>query len=93
MPEKSPQVITTPAEAIGALGGANFVAELLGIGPNAVRNWYKRGLPPETYATLAPRLRKAGCEFNEEKLFQQYPVASEPKLPAKKPRKANGGRK
>lgn len=97
MPEKSPRVIYSASEAITALGdgsmsaGVKYVAELFGIGPNAVRNWYKRGLPPETYSKLAPRLRAAGCDFNDD-LFQQYPVASAPKPPpAKKPRK--NGRK
>lgn len=96
----APRVIYSASEAIHALGGANFVAGLFGIGPNAVRNWYRRGLPPETYAKLAPRLREAGHEFSDE-LFRQYPVANEPKPPPKpkpkartKPRRRkNGGRR
>jgi hypothetical protein len=88
--EKTPRVIHTASEAIHALGGANFVAELFGIGANAVRNWYKRGLPPESHHKLASRLRAAGHDFNDEELFRQYPVASAPK-PAKRPRK--NGRK
>lgn len=75
--EKRPRVIETATEAIHALGGANFVAELFGIGPNAVRNWYKRGLPPETYSKLAPRLLATGCEFSDD-LFRQYPVVIKP---------------
>jgi hypothetical protein len=81
MPAK---VIQSAKQAIDALGGANRVAELLGIGPNAVRNWYKRGLPPEAYAQLAPRLRVAGFQFNDD-LFRQYKLQP--------PRKqADGGR-
>jgi hypothetical protein len=96
-----PRVIYSASEAIHALGGANFVAELFGIGPNAVRNWYKRGLPPETYSKLAPRLRAAGHEFSDE-LFRQYPAVFKPKSPLalkpppepkpKRRRRKNGGR-
>jgi hypothetical protein len=71
-------------QAIDALGGANQVAELLGIGPNAVRNWYKRGLPRQAYAQLAPRLRLAGFQFSDD-LFRQY----KPQPPRKQ---ADGGR-
>jgi hypothetical protein len=86
------RVITSAEEAIDALGGANFVAELFGIGPNAVRNWYRRGFPPEAYALLAPRLRQAGCEFSD-KLFRQYPVADPDKAAAQTARaKKRGGR-
>jgi hypothetical protein len=77
-------------EAIDALGGASVVANLLGVGPNAVRNWYRRGFPPETYAMLAPRLRKAGCDFSTD-LFRQYAVGTKPPPP---PRwRKNGGRR
>jgi hypothetical protein len=91
----SPRVVHTAAQAIDALGGANYVADLLGFGANAVRNWYRRGFPPEAYALLAPRLREAGCDFSDE-LFRQYPVATAPRRPPKpkpKPRRRkNGGR-
>jgi hypothetical protein len=82
------RVVHNAAQAIDALGGANFLAELLGIGPNAVRNWYKRGFPPEAYALLAPRLRAAGYKFSDE-LFRQYKVATIAKPP---PRRRRGGR-
>ena len=76
MPEvKPPKVIKTARQAIEALGGPVFIAELFGFkGPNAVRNWYKRGLPPESMDELEPRLRAAGCDFDKKKLFQQYPI-------------------
>jgi len=86
--------VHTAAQAIDALGGANYVAALLGFGPNAVRNWYRRGFPPEAYALLAPRLREAGCDFSPE-LFRQYAVASKPKPPPEpksRRKRKNGGR-
>ena len=48
--------------AIDALGGSSAVAELLGIDERVVSNWPARGLPPDTYAALAPLLIKAGRE-------------------------------
>ncbi|HEU0063226.1 MAG TPA: YdaS family helix-turn-helix protein [Hyphomicrobiaceae bacterium] len=83
-------------EAITALGGVVAVAKLCGVGRNAVSNWYRRGFPAETYAILAPRLRKAGCEISPT-LFRQYtgaPVAAPLKLKrkARKARRRNGRR-
>mgnify|MGYP001430046305 CR=1 FL=1 len=71
---KSPRVELTTRQAIDALGGAVEVAALFGFkSPNTVRNWYKRGFPPETALKLAPRLRKAvKVAYNEDELFQQY---------------------
>jgi hypothetical protein len=71
MADKSPRV-KTATEGILALGGANFVAKLLRKRPNVVRNWYKRGFPPEAHHTLAPLLRQAGYVFSDEDLFRQY---------------------
>lgn len=84
--------ITTSRQAIHELGGPVFIAELFGFkGPNAVRNWYKRKMPPESYHKLAPRLRAAGCDFNDEDLFQQYPIKASGKGdPA--PRKSRGAK-
>lgn len=58
-------------EAIAALGGVVAVAKLCGVGRNAVSNWYVRGFPPEAYAVLGPRLRRAGYVFSD-KLFKQH---------------------
>lgn len=71
--DKSPRVISTAREAIHAVGGVAFVAQMFGFGTNVVYNWFERGLPPETYSKLAPRLRELGCEFSDD-LFQQYPA-------------------
>ena len=70
--QDAPRVIRTAYDAIEELGGAEVVAELFGLGANAVRNWYKRGLPPHTYLVLAPRLRARGHDFSDNDLFQQY---------------------
>jgi hypothetical protein len=92
MGEMPTRVAHTAAQAIDALGGANYVADLLGFGPNAVRNWYLRGFPPEAYALLAPRLREAGVEFSD-RLFKQYTMATAPKpAPKKRRRKRDGGK-
>jgi hypothetical protein len=48
--------------AIYALGGSSAVAEILGIDERVVSNWPERGLPPDTYAALAPLLTKLGRE-------------------------------
>lgn len=96
MPEKSPRVITNARQAILVLGegslpaGVKYVADLFCIGENTVRMWLtpKRGIPPEAYSELAPRLRAKQCEFSDE-LFQQYPAVFKPKPPPAK--KKNGG--
>ena len=43
--------------AISALGGPVKVAELFGVDERLVSNWSRRGLPPNTYDALPPRLR------------------------------------
>jgi hypothetical protein len=65
------QVVHDAKEAIDALGGVVKVAALCGVGRNAVSNWYRRGFPPEAYAALAPRLRRAGYAFSD-RLFKQH---------------------
>ena len=46
--------------AIDALGGNTKVAELFGVDERLVSMWRLRGLPPNTYAALAPLLTEAG---------------------------------
>jgi hypothetical protein len=51
--------IETIDDAVDALGGNNAVAEMLGVQPNAVSQYKKRGyFPPYTYPILHPALRK-----------------------------------
>lgn len=57
-------LIATATEAINALGGTSKVAKLFGISYRVVSNWHSRGLPPDTYAVLAPRLTACGCKFS-----------------------------
>ena len=56
--------IATATEAINALGGTNKVAKLFGLSYRVVSNWHTRGLPPDTYAVMAPRLTARGCTFS-----------------------------
>ena len=62
--------LRTAAEAIDALGGVHVVAEIFAITPEAVWNWRTRGLPPDTYEELGPRLLRAGYWFRPQ-LFGQ----------------------
>jgi len=71
MPGMSTRTNTVAIKAIDALGGPKAVAKLMGIKPNAVANWYKRGFPPHAYAKLAPMLERQGVEFSP-KLFKQH---------------------
>lgn len=60
-------------QAIDALGGTQSVADYLGIDQRVVTNWRVRGLPPDTYAALAPKLMSVGLKFSPE-LFGQRVV-------------------
>jgi len=57
-------IIATATEAINALGGTNKVAAIFGISYRVVSNWHTRGLPPDTYYEMAPRLTAQGCKFS-----------------------------
>ena len=46
--------------AIDALGGPSKVAHLFGLDERVVSNWKRRGLPPDTYAAMAPLLQELG---------------------------------
>ena len=57
-------MIASASEAINILGGTNKVAALFGISYRVVSNWHTRGLPPDTYAVMAPALTARGCTFS-----------------------------
>ena len=57
-------IIASATEAINVLGGTNQVAAMFGISYRVVSNWHSRGLPPDTYAVLAPALTAQGCTFS-----------------------------
>ena len=62
--------LTTASHVIDALGGTGKVAALFGIDDRVVSNWRTRGMPPDTFAVLAPLLRGQGYRFKDE-LFSQ----------------------
>jgi len=62
--------IDTAGQAIDYLGGTAKVAALFGIDPRIISNWRFRGLPPDTYAVMAPALQARGVVFGPE-LFRQ----------------------
>jgi hypothetical protein len=56
--------ISSANQAIDALGGTAEVARLFDLDPRVVSNWRSRGLPPDTYAVMAPALIAQGHEFS-----------------------------
>jgi len=76
--------------AIDALEGSSKVAELLGIDERVVSNWPQRGLPPDTYAALAPLLVGLGREAPPAMFRQRMIVRKKVKRPPR--RQANGNR-
>ena len=62
--------ITSASQAIDALGGTAEVAQIFGLSYRVVSNWRSRGLPPDTYAVMAPALQARGVVFGPE-LFRQ----------------------
>ncbi len=62
MPKR--MIVASATEAINVLGGTTEVAALFGISYRVVSNWHSRGLPPDTYAVLAPALTAQGCKFS-----------------------------
>lgn len=47
-------VAMTVAETIDALGGTNALADALGVGPSAVRNWRRlNAFPPRLYLRIS----------------------------------------
>ena len=65
--------LKTPIEVIAALGGSAVVAAMFGEDIKTVYNWNLRGLPANTYAALAPILRKRRYSFSP-KLFGQRQI-------------------
>ena len=57
-------IVSSATEAINILGGTNKVAAMFGISYRVVSNWHTRGLPPDTYAVMAPALTARGCTFS-----------------------------
>jgi hypothetical protein len=77
--------ITSANQAIDVLGGTYKVARLFDLDPRVVSNWRSRGLPPDTYAVLAPALLNSGYTFSPL-LFGQKLQAIQPLPPPRKPR-------
>ena len=75
--------------AIDALGGTLAVAELFGLSEQVVSNWRVRGLPPDTFAAMAPILRRKGYDASPI-MFRQKTLQHK-KVP--RPVRKNGHRK
>jgi len=73
--------------AIDALGGSTKVAELFGLDERVVSNWKQRGLPPDTYAAMAPLLTQLGCDAPPV-MFRQRMLLR--KRVSRPPRRKNG---
>ena len=76
--------------AIYALGGSSAVAEILGIDERVVSNWPERGLPPDTYAALAPLLTKLGREAPPVMWRQRMALHKRVVRPPRPKRNGNG---
>jgi hypothetical protein len=80
--------IRTASQAIDALGGTARVSRMFDpvLSYRVISNWRlpARGLPPDSYYVLAPRLRRRGHVFT--------PLLFAQKLPAARPvpRRSNG---
>jgi len=66
-------LVSSATEAINVLGGTNKVAAIFGISYRVVSNWHTRGLPPDTYYVMAPRLTARGCTFSPLLFAQKEP--------------------
>jgi hypothetical protein len=62
--------LTSASHVIDALGGTGKTAAIFGLDDRVVSNWRSRGLPPDTFAVLAPMLRGQGYRFKDA-LFSQ----------------------
>ena len=78
--------------AIDALGGSTAVAHLFGLDERVVSNWRRRGLPPDTYAAMAPILaeleRDAPAVMWKQRMVLRKRVVRPPR-----PKPANGNGK
>ena len=70
-----PMTLTTASHVIDALGGTGKAAAIFGIDDRVVSNWRARGLPPDTFAVLAPLLRGQGYQFNDTLFSQRSMIA------------------
>ncbi len=52
--------LSSPTAVIDALGGPKKAAEKLGSTPQAVVNWYERGIPPEHFLVVTEQLTALG---------------------------------
>ena len=74
--------------AIDAMGGTLAVAELFGLSEQVVSNWRSRGLPPDTFAAMAPILRRRG--FDPSPIMFRQRMLQHKKVP--RPVRKNGHR-
>jgi hypothetical protein len=78
--------------AIDALGGNTKVAELFGVDERLVSMWRLRGLPPNTYAAMAPLLVEAGRDAPAIMFRQRMVIRKRVTRPSRPPSR-NGNRK
>lgn len=80
--------INNAGQAIDELGGTTRVATLFGVDERVISNWRLRGLPPTTYAVLAPLLAQRGVMFSDALFGQRLLVNRRP--PPRKRSQRNG---
>ena len=78
--------ISSADMAIDYLGGTARVAELFGIDPRIISNWRHRGLPPDTYAVMAPALQARGAVFSPQLFSQRTQKNTPPPFPDRRKR-------
>lgn len=54
------QTLNSIAQVIDALGGVKAVADRYDLGVNAVRAWFKQGLPSRSYVAIQTDLQRLG---------------------------------
>ena len=82
--------ITYPGEAIDFLGGTARVAEMFGIDQRVISNWRHRGLPPDTYAVMAPALQARGAIFSPQLFGQRMQKVTPPPYADRRKRQSKG---
>ena len=78
--------------AIAALGGPVKVAELYGVDERLISNWCRRGLPPSTYDTLPPLLRKLQLPTPPAMFGQRMILGTKVPRPSRPPRRNGNGK-
>ena len=76
--------------AIDALGRSTAVANLFGLDERVVSNWKQRGLPPDTYAEMAPLLRELGINAPPAMWRQRMLLRKRVKRPPRPRSNGNG---